>query len=250
MDRFREWFAEHQDQFVLIGGCAASTVMNEEGLEFRATKDIDMVLVVEALTPKFGELFWAFIKAGGYEIKQQSDTGKPCFYRFGRPQDLSFPAMVELFARTPDLISPLADNNNLAPIPIEEGVSSLSAILLDDAYYHFLVTGRDIVRGIPLIREDRLIPFKAKAFLDLSDRGEDSKKVRKHLSDVVELTVLLAPNTRIDLPGQIPDDMRRFLEVASALPDNALARYGGRARFDHVLASIAKAFQLGDPVTA
>ena len=56
--------------------------MEEAGLAFRATKDLDIVLHVEALTPAFGEAFWKFVEDGGYEIRQASDTGKPIFYRF------------------------------------------------------------------------------------------------------------------------------------------------------------------------
>ena len=82
LDVFRAWFADYPDQYILIGGTAASLAMEEAGLEFRATKDLDIVLHVEALRPAFGETFWKFIEAGGYEIRQASDAGKPSFYRF------------------------------------------------------------------------------------------------------------------------------------------------------------------------
>lgn len=62
-----------------IGGTAATLALEEAGLEFRATKDLDIVLHVEALTPRFGEVFWRFIDAGGYEIRQVADTGRPVF---------------------------------------------------------------------------------------------------------------------------------------------------------------------------
>lgn len=55
LDIFRAWFADHADQYILIGGMAASLAMEEAGLDFRATKDLDVVLHVEALTPAFGE---------------------------------------------------------------------------------------------------------------------------------------------------------------------------------------------------
>jgi hypothetical protein len=74
LDVLREHFAGHADQFVLIGGTAASLAMEEAGLEFRATKDLDIVLHIEALSPSFGEVFWRFIEAGRYEIRQASDT--------------------------------------------------------------------------------------------------------------------------------------------------------------------------------
>ena len=44
LDLFRQFFAAHADQFVLIGGTAATLAMEEAGLAFRATKDLDVVL--------------------------------------------------------------------------------------------------------------------------------------------------------------------------------------------------------------
>ena len=148
LDVFRAWFADYPDQYILIGGTAATLAMEEAGLDFRATKDLDVVLHVEALTPAFGETFWRFIEAGGYEIRQASDTGKPAFYRFQKPTDNSFPVMVELFSRAPDSLRPI-ENGQLTPIPFDEAVSSLSAILLDDAYYAFIMAGRREIDGLP-----------------------------------------------------------------------------------------------------
>ena len=67
LEIFRERFAAYVDQYVLIGGTAATLTMEEAGLEFRATKDLDIVLHVEALTPAFGDVFWKFVEDGGYE---------------------------------------------------------------------------------------------------------------------------------------------------------------------------------------
>ena len=77
LDQFRQFFAAHADQYVLIGGTAATLAMEEAGLTFRATKDLDVVLHIEALDAGFGETFWRFIEAGRYEIRQASATGKP-----------------------------------------------------------------------------------------------------------------------------------------------------------------------------
>jgi hypothetical protein len=220
LDVFQRWFAEHGDQYVLIGGTAATLAMEEAGLEFRATKDLDVVLHVEALTPQFGQTFWRFIQAGGYAIRQASETGKPIFYRFQKPSDASFPAMVELFARTPDGLE-IAEGSKLTPIPFDEALSSLSAILLNDAYYAFIMAGARDGAGLRWIGEDRLIPLKAVAWLELTarkDEGEaiDSKDVRKHLNDVLRLSQLLAPDTRVALPGQVAADLSRFLDALRA----------------------------------
>jgi hypothetical protein len=74
LDIFQEWFAAFSNQYVPIGGTAASLAMEEAGLEFRATKDLDIVLHVEALTADFGQAFWQFVETGGYEIRQIGNT--------------------------------------------------------------------------------------------------------------------------------------------------------------------------------
>ena len=216
LDVFREHFAGHADQFVLIGGTAATLAMEEAGLEFRATKDLDIVLHIEALNPSFGEVFWRFVEAGGYEIRQASATGRPVFYRFQKPADERFPAMLELFCRAPDGIK-LAEDSRLTPAPIDEAAACLSAILLDDTYYEFILTGRKEGAGLPWVGEDRLIPLKASAWLDLGERqakGEpvDSKNVRKHANDVLRLSQLLTPDVRIEVAPRIAQDLKRFLE--------------------------------------
>ncbi len=252
LDVFQSWFAAYADQYVLIGGTAASLTMEESGLAFRATKDLDIVLHVEALTPAFGEAFWKFIEAGGYEIRQASDTGKPIFYRFQKPADDRFPAMVELFARAPDGLQP-AEGRQLTPIPLDEAVSSLSAILLDDAYYAFIMTGRREVAGLPWVGEDRLIPLKAVAWLELSERKEqgakvDAKDVRKHLNDVLRLSQLLAPATRISLDKKIAADMLRFLTaVASDTSIDPKVLQLGDVTVADLVARIAQAFELDLP---
>lgn len=134
IESFKEWFREYKDHYVIIGGTACDILMAEEGMDFRATKDIDLVLIVEAISADFGRVFWEYVKAGGYQHCNKS-SGVPQFYRFSHPLSKQYPAMIELFTRR-----------------------------LDAAY---------------------LIPFKAKAWLELSERkasGEhvDSKNIRKH----------------------------------------------------------------------
>ncbi len=95
LDVFRKYFTGHADQFVLIGGTAATLAMEDAGLESRATKDLDIVLHIEALNAAFGEVFWKFVEEGRYEIRQTGNTGRPVFYRFQKPADERFPVMLE-----------------------------------------------------------------------------------------------------------------------------------------------------------
>lgn len=92
--------------------------------------------------------------------------------------------MRELFSAAPDFIDEDTEIV-VVPLPVDDEVSSLSAILLDEDYYRFMKEGCEVVNGIAVLGETGLIPFKAKAFLDLSQRkkfGEyvDSRDLRKH----------------------------------------------------------------------
>ena len=220
LDLFREYFAGYADQFVLIGGTAATLAMEDAGLEFRSTKDLDIVLHIEAINPAFGRVFWSFVEEGRYAIRQLSSTGRPVFYRFQQPENERFPVMLELFCRAPDGVE-LAHGSHLTPIPLDEAVASLSAILLEDEYYAFIIAGRKESDGLPRVGEDRLIPLKASAWLDLTARkakGEtvDSKSIRKHANDVMRLSQLLTPETRIPVVPRIAKDLNRFLDGIAA----------------------------------
>ncbi|MCE5319025.1 MAG: hypothetical protein LLG04_16885 [Parachlamydia sp.] len=215
LNYFKTHFASYAEHYVLIGGTACTVIMQEVGLDFRATKDLDIVLYIEALTPEFVTAFWEFVKAGGYQNRQQS-TGKEIFYRFYSPSVRDFPAMLELFSRLPDSVK-LSNGNHLTPIPINEAVTSLSAILLDDGYYQFIHSGKQQVDGLSLLGASHLIPLKARAWLDLNDRRNvgaeiDEKDIRKHKNDIIRLYPLLTPAQRIILPQQIKQDMQVFLD--------------------------------------
>ncbi len=115
IDRFSGHFENFGDRYVLIGGAACYLAFDEAGLEFRVTKDLDIVLCVEALDAEFARAFWDFIGRGKYKNTQKS-TGKKLFYRFFDPQDTTFPYMLELFSRIPDALK-LSDDAHLTPHP-------------------------------------------------------------------------------------------------------------------------------------
>lgn len=219
---FRERFAGFEDRYVLIGGAAVEIAMDAAALQFRVTKDLDIVLHVESLDAEFASAFWDFIAEGGYELKEKG-TGKPTFYRFSKPADESFPYMLELFSRRPDLIEPRTDCH-LTPLPIAEEVSSLSAILLDDDYYDFVREGTRAQDGLSVLAPGYIVPLKARAWMDLTERhecGEDISRddIKKHRNDIIRLAQLISPAERIALPDRIREDVVTF--VARALREGA-----------------------------
>lgn len=208
LDVFQDYFRGFNDQYVLIGGTACSISFEEQDAAFRATKDLDMVLIVEALTPAFGERFWQFIREGGYQNRSRSN-GRPQFFRFDKPENPRFPKMIELFSRTDWLQD---ESAGLTPIHIDDEVSSLSAILLNDAYYQALLDGRDVIDGLSILRPEWLIPFKAKAWLDLRDKaGVDSADIKKHRNDIIRLASELVLDP-ISLSDEVKTDMAAFID--------------------------------------
>lgn len=213
---FQEWFRDYEHQYTIIGGTACDLLMSEEGLDFRATKDIDLVLIVEAVTPEFGKHFWEYVIQAGYEHQNKS-TGLPQFYRFSHPRNSEYPFMIELFTRRMDAFI-LPESAALTPLPIDDDISSLSAILLSNEYYEFLLHGRIQINGITILDAGYLIPFKAKAWIDLTNRksaGEnvDSKNIRKHKNDIFRLSALLGQNLRINVTSEIYKDIQMFLHT-------------------------------------
>ena len=211
---FKGQFKGYEDQYVIIGGTACDLIMESEELPFRATKDIDIVLIVESMTAEFGRRFWEYITEAGYEHLNKS-SGKVQFYRFTSPKSKDYPYMIELFSRNPEFIV-LSDDAILTPLPIDDEVSSLSAILLNEAYYELLKEGHTVIDGIPVLKPTCLIPFKSKAWLDLNERkavGEhvDSKNIRKHKNDVFRLAQLLTADTRQSITPDIAENMKSFL---------------------------------------
>lgn len=215
---FRHHSRDHGDRYLLIGGAACDILMSAAGLSFRATKDLDIVLCVEALDASFVRAFWEFVRTGGYESRERAD-GRKQYYRFQRPRDRAYPAMLELFARMPDALE-LAAGSHLTPLPMEQALSSLSAILMEDAYYDFIRAGRLVRDGLPLVGPERLIPLKARAWLDLKRRKEqgesvDSASIKKHRNDVFRLYPIVDPDVDIRSPEAVTRDIAEFLVEAA-----------------------------------
>ncbi len=221
VDIFREFFKDFTGNYILIGGTACDEQMTKAGLNFRATKDLDIILIVEALSPDFVGKFWEFVKEGNYETRQKSE-GERKYYRFMKPENEEYPFQLELFSRKPDLLD-LTEDAHLTPIPIDEDLSSLSAILMDGDYYHFTIENSDEENGLHLARIETLICLKAKAFLDLRSRknnGEqiDERNIRKHKNDIIRLAVMLTGESSVKLPQSIEADIKEFIELIKSDP--------------------------------
>lgn len=243
LDVFRKYFADYEEQYVLIGGAACDILFESNEVNFRATRDLDMVLIIEALTPEFGEKFWNFIVAGRYRNKATNGR-KTQFYRFDKPEEDSFPKMIELFCRSD---FKLENAEGITPIHIDDEISSLSAILLDDDYYKILLDGKVVRNGLSVLRPEYIILFKAKAYLDLKQRKEtggtvDSNDIKKHKRDILRIAAELMLEKAMDLPVSVNEDIHVFLASLEQEPfdQSSLKMYG--LKNDDVVALLKRVF--------
>jgi hypothetical protein len=211
---FRERFRSFQGSFVLIGGAACDDWFGRQRLSFRATKDLDIVLLAEAMDEAFVREMRGFVSDGGYRIRQRA-TGTPELYRFAEPRNPEYPSEIELFSRSAGRLD--LDPGEIVPVVIAPDHHSLSAILLHDAYYDLVRQHNDVIDGLAIANASSLIPLKAYAWLDLTRRltqGEqiDSRKIKKHRSDVFRLALTLPATAGPDLPDETRVDVTRFLE--------------------------------------
>jgi hypothetical protein len=231
LEKFREYFEGFEDNYVIIGGTACDILLSGQGLTPRATKDIDIILVIEELTGKFVARLWEFLKTGEYGSLQK-DSKERKYYRFTKPAKSDFPQQIELFSRRPDSID-VGSDNRFIHISVEEGISSLSAILMNDAYYSYTIEHSSLVEGLHVANIEALVCLKARAFTDLEVRKReghpvDEYDIKKHKTDIFRMAAVLPEKEKFVLADSIRSDMVAFADrVHGNLPDASILRQTG-----------------------
>ncbi|MEN0057306.1 MAG: hypothetical protein AAGB31_00600 [Bdellovibrio sp.] len=113
LKHFIENFASYKDYYTLVGGVAGDLLMTEIGGEFRATKDLDIVVFIKP-EPQFLQALADYIKNGEYENKEKSG-GVSQYYRFNRPKKDKFSKQIELFSKKPEDLN-LFEKQYIVPI--------------------------------------------------------------------------------------------------------------------------------------
>lgn len=217
LDKFREAFKEFSDNYVIIGGTACDITMTGTEVRPRATHDIDMIIVVERMTPQYGERFWQFIREAGYRPEKskakEGESAKYEMFRFvdGNPD---FPEMIELLSRHPDVLGE-PKGLTIEPLPIDGEQSSLSAIIMDDDYYQFTIEHSRLTDDIRHADSAALIALKARAYLNLiqdkqNGKHVNSKDIKKHRSDVLKNIVIMTED-EILAPSSIVECVKEFV---------------------------------------
>lgn len=233
LEKFKEAFADFSDNYVIIGGTACDIAMTGTVVRPRATHDIDMIVVVENMTPEFGQRFWNFIRNGGYRPEcRKSKEGEPEKYELYRFVDgkADYPEMIELLSRHPEVLGEPKEFI-IEPIPIGSDISSLSAIIMDDDFYYFTIANSVVTDGIRHATPIALIALKTRAYLNLLEdkaRGihVNTRNIKKHRSDVMKNIVIVEEDI-VSAPASIVNSVRDFVAAIRSDYENlvsALAR--------------------------
>lgn len=220
IELFKEHFSPFSEYFTLIGGAACELTLIESG-GFRATKDIDMLVLLEKMDRAFSERFRAFIVSGKYKCYVTNDDRKH-FYRFIEPENKSYPPQIELLSRT---LFPEHPELKYTPLAEDDYVRSMSAIILSTDYYNYARLHRVMQSGLPCLDSEALIVFKAAAYLNLKKQKDSasgfvrSSDLLKHRNDVFRLMINLSPDTRANITDTIRENLREFINLFS--PDNS-----------------------------
>ncbi len=104
------------------------------------------------------------------------------------------------------------------------------------------------VNDIQLLNYTHIIPFKAKAWLDLKQRKEngeqvDSKNVLKHKRDVFRLSQLITESDKVNLTGEVKKDMQEFIEKMKE-DDINLKQLGINGTKEQILEMLVKVYSL------
>ena len=230
IEKFKEHFAGFEDNYVIIGGTACDIILRETDMRPRATDDIDMILVIEKMTPEFGQRFWDFIELGKYTTRERKrENKKPVaeLYRFINPEE-GFPVQIELLSKYPDLLGE-PTGFHLTPIPIGKEAPSLSAILLDENHYNQVIDNSIIEDNVRIANPMSLLFLKVKAYLNLTEEKKTNPNVRnadikKHRDDVFKLLAMrIDPFTPVELSATLKDEITAFIkEIEMSLPNQSV----------------------------
>ncbi|AGH95982.1 hypothetical protein [Pseudobdellovibrio exovorus] len=219
LKHFADRLAEFKDHYVLVGGVAGDMLMDAIGGEFRATKDLDIVVFMKP-DQNFLSALAVYIKEGEYENKEKSD-GSPQFFRFNKPRKLEFPKQIELFSKKPEDLK-LLEDQHIIPIQNIEAGTQFSGILLEDEYYDLIKSNAQDGENCKYITAVAQIPLKARAFNELRDRSArgisvDERDIRKHRNDILLFSAALPNGGAFKLTGLPQAHLAEYIRVVSEM---------------------------------
>lgn len=106
---------------------------------------------------------------------------------------------------------------------------------------------RTVLSDIAVLSHTYLIPFKAKAWLDLRERKSngqhiDEKDIRKHKNDILRLATLLTGAEQCELPEAVCRDVALFIDGLREEPINLKTLKISDITFDNILTVLSQVY--------
>lgn len=223
LKHFTESLASFKDHYILVGGVAGDLLMADIGGEFRATKDLDIVVFMKP-DPSFLKALADYIKYGEYESKEKS-SGTSQYYRCNKPKKAVFPKQIELFSKKPEDLK-LFEDQHIIPLQAANIGDQFSGILLEDEYYELIKNNAIDGEHCKYINAIAQIPLKARAFNELKERQAkgiaiDGSDIKKHRNDILLLSQALPVGDVFKLSGLPLAHVDTYLSEMSALVKDA-----------------------------
>ncbi|XUA21486.1 hypothetical protein ACQVA2_21935 (plasmid) [Citrobacter sp. OP27] len=217
-----EYMRDFGEEYILIGGNACALQFEKLDVIFRATLDLDIVLVTESTRPEFYSRLTEFLEENNYEGKRFRGSNRGgSAYRFILPGEMrgqGLPVQIELFAKKPEYFDETKSSKlHITPIEAGEGISNFSAMLLDDDIYQYIRDSRESVRGITTVNLPCLFGLKSVAWHNnqtLQDEGEaiDDDTIFKHPADMLRI-VSVVDAQEVLYPTAIFESLQRSSEM-------------------------------------
>ncbi|WP_052767488.1 hypothetical protein [Klebsiella aerogenes] len=196
-DFLSNYLGSFSDDYVLIGGNACALNFQKLDAPFRATVDLDLVLIIERENAKFYAHLCDYLVENGYTggLYKCKEKGA-CSYRFELKKQIQRPRVIELFSRKPEYFdSDMSEKLHITPIVTQEGISNLSAMLLDDELYDFVIEHKCKINNISTVTLECLFGLKSIAWHgneELFKQGEVKEgDVYKHPSDMIRIASVI-----------------------------------------------------------
>ena len=160
IEKLLSFLHDNKDSYFVIGGHAAAVHFENAGLEFRITKDFDIVLVTKLDDSDFSKQIAKFLIEGGYENRYRNE--KKTAYRFENPKSADFPMIIEFFVEEGKF--PESLDKRLAKLDIEVNEEKISAIVLNSDVYEFAKRHVIYDYDLPIVDKKCLIALKSYAY--------------------------------------------------------------------------------------
>ncbi|MFI8009990.1 hypothetical protein ACIF8R_07305 [Acinetobacter sp. ABJ_C4_1] len=197
-----EYMEQYKNDYILIGGNACALNFELADTQFRATSDLDIVLLTDGQSEEFYNHLNDFLLTNEYigKVFNGSNSGGSA-YRFMRPENrgTELPAQIELFSKKPEYFDEKKSTKlHITPIETNDGISNFSAILLDDDIYHFITACKIDIDNISTVNLECLLGLKSIAWHaneKLLSQGQAKEiNVIKHPADILRISSIIEPN--------------------------------------------------------